>query len=97
MHRYKLSAEQMSMLNVFINSANLTVASVISTREMVTIFVISCTGCHVVFTLAVSGPGQGPGLGSGRMGCMVFRRAFHTAPEQGQGRMGNVPVLGCMF
>ena len=30
------------------------------------------------------GPEKGPGLG--RMGCMVFIRTFHTAPEQGQGR-----------
>ena len=34
------------------------------------------------------GPEPGPkqGLGPRRMGCMVLIRAFHTAPEQGQGR-----------
>ena len=37
--------------------------------------------------------GQGPRPGSGRMGCMVLRRTFHTAPEQGQGRMGYVPIF----
>ena len=26
------------------------------------------------------GPGQGLGLGPGRMGCMVLIRTFHTAP-----------------
>ena len=31
-------------------------------------------------------PGPGQGQGPGRMGCMVLRRTFHTAPEQGQGR-----------
>ena len=31
-----------------------------------------------------SGPGQGPGPEPGRMGCMVLRRTFHTAPEQEQ-------------
>ena len=31
-------------------------------------------------------PGQGQGLGPGRMGCIVLIRAFYTAPEQGQGR-----------
>ena len=38
-----------------------------------------------------------PGLGHGRMGCMVLYRTFHTASEQGQGKMGyklifQVPV-----
>ena len=35
------------------------------------------------------GLGQGPG----RIGYMVLRRAFHIAPEQGQGRMGYVPIF----
>ena len=45
------------------------------------------------------GPGQGPGPESGRMGYMVLRRTFHTAPEeeqgpeQGQGRIGYVPIF----
>ena len=46
-------------------------------------------------------PGLGQGLGPepGRMGCMVLSRTFHTAPEQeqgpeqGQGRMGFVPIF----
>ena len=36
---------------------------------------------------------QRPGPGPGRMGCMLLRGAFHTAPEQGQGRMGYVPIF----
>ena len=32
-----------------------------------------------------SGPGQGLEPEPERMGCMVFRRTFHTAPEQEQG------------
>ena len=36
------------------------------------------------------GLGQGPG----RIGCMVLRKAFHIAPEQGQGRMGYVHFSG---
>ena len=45
------------------------------------------------------GPRQGLGPESGRMGCMILRRTFHTAPEQGQepehgqGRMGYVPIF----
>ena len=45
------------------------------------------------------GPGQGMGPGPERMGCMVLRRTFHTAPEQWQGheqgqrRMGYVPIF----
>ena len=45
------------------------------------------------------GPGQGLGPEPGRMGCMALRRSFHTAPEeeqgpeQGQGRMGYVPIF----
>ena len=45
------------------------------------------------------GPGQGAGPESGRMGCMILRRTFHIAPEQGQepeqgqGRMGYVPIF----
>ena len=39
------------------------------------------------------GPGPGPRLEQGRLGCMVLCRTFHTAPEQGQGRMGYVPIL----
>ena len=31
---------------------------------------------------------SGPGQGLVRIGCMVLRRTFHTAPEQGPGRMG---------
>ena len=27
------------------------------------------------------------------MSCMVSRRTFHTAPEQGQGRIGYVPIF----
>ena len=44
-------------------------------------------------------PGQGLGPEPGRMGFMVIRRTFHTAPEQeqgpeqGQGRMGYVPIF----
>ena len=44
------------------------------------------------------GLGQGPGPEPGRMGCMVLR-TFHTTPEQeqgpeqGQGRMGYVPIF----
>ena len=40
-------------------------------------------------------PGQGQGLrpGHGQMGCMVLCTTFHTAPEQGQGRMGYVPIF----
>ena len=38
-------------------------------------------------------PGQGPEPEPGRMGCMVLRRTFHTTPEQGQGRMGYVPIF----
>ena len=30
-------------------------------------------------------PGQGPGPEPGSIGCMVLRRTFHTAPEQGTG------------
>ena len=30
---------------------------------------------------------------SGRIGCMALCRTFHTAPEQGQGRMGYVPIF----
>ena len=30
------------------------------------------------------GPGKGPGPEPGRMGCMVLRRTFHTAPEHEQ-------------
>ena len=37
-------------------------------------------------------PGQGSGPESGRMGCMVLR-TFHTAPEQGQGRLGYVLIF----
>ena len=37
------------------------------------------------------GPGQGPG--PGRMSCIVLRRTFHTAHEQGHGRMGYVPIF----
>ena len=42
---------------------------------------------------------QGPRPGPGTMGCMVLRRTFHIAPEQGQGpeqgwgRMGYVPIF----
>ena len=36
-------------------------------------------------------PGHGPG--PGRMGCMVLCRTFHTTPEQGQGRMGYLPIF----
>ena len=42
---------------------------------------------------------RGLGTGPGRMGCMVLRRTFHIAPEQGQGpeqghgRMGYVPIF----
>ena len=43
-----------------------------------------------------SGLGQGPGPRPGRMGCMVLCRTFHTAPEQGQGRMGYVPIFGVL-
>ena len=45
------------------------------------------------------GPEQGPGPAPGRMGCIVLRRTFHTAPEQGwgpeqgQGRMGYVLIF----
>ena len=39
------------------------------------------------------GPGQGLGPEPGRMGCMILRRTFHTAPEQEQGRMGYVPIF----
>ena len=37
----------------------------------------------------------GPGPEPGRMGCMVIRRTFHTAPEQeqGQGRIGYVLIF----
>ena len=41
----------------------------------------------------------GPEPGSGRMGCMVLKRTFHTAPKQGQapeqgkGRMGYVLIF----
>ena len=38
------------------------------------------------------GPSQGPGPVSGRMGCMILR-TFHIAPEQGQGKMGYVPIF----
>ena len=38
-------------------------------------------------------PGPGQGMGHGRMGCMVLCRTFHTASEQGQGRMGYVPIF----
>ena len=46
-----------------------------------------------------TGPGQGLGSVSGRMGCMILRRIFHIAPEQGQepeqeqGRMSYVPIF----
>ena len=51
------------------------------------------------------GLGQGPGPKPGRMGCMVIRRTFHTAPEQGQGpeqkqgpgqvqgKRGHIPIF----
>ena len=45
-----------------------------------------------------TGPGQGLGSVSGRMGCMILRRIFHIAPEEGQGpeqeqgQMGYVPI-----
>ena len=51
--------------------------------------------CH----LMSQGMGQRLGPGPGRMACMVLRRTFHTAPEQeqgpeqGQGRMGYVPIF----
>ena len=44
---------------------------------------------HGVFTLAVSETGTV----SGRMGCMILRRTFHIAPEQGQGRMAYIPIF----
>ena len=34
-----------------------------------------------------------PGPRHGRIGCMVLYRAFHIAPEQGQGRMGSVSIF----
>ena len=34
-----------------------------------------------------------PGLGDGLMDCMVLCRTFHTAPEQGQGRLGYIPTF----
>ena len=34
-----------------------------------------------------------PGQGHGRMGCMVLYRKFHTAPEQGQGKIGYIPIF----
>ena len=45
------------------------------------------------------GLGQGLGPGAGRMGCMVLRGIFYTAPEQEQGpeqgqeRMGYIPIF----
>ena len=45
------------------------------------------------------GPGQGPGPEPGIMDYIVLRRTFNTAPEQeqgpeqGQGRMGCVPIF----
>ena len=33
------------------------------------------------------GPEPGQGQGPGRMGYMLLIRIFHTAPEQGQGRI----------
>ena len=45
------------------------------------------------------GPGHRPGPEPGRMGCIVLRRTFYTAPEQeqgpeqGQGRIGYVPIF----
>ena len=39
------------------------------------------------------GLGYRVGPEPGRMACMVLRRTFHTAPEQGQGRMGYVPIF----
>ena len=48
-------------------------------------------------TLMVCSHGRSPGPGPRhtQMGCMVLRRTFHTAPEQGQGRMGlHTPFSG---
>ena len=36
---------------------------------------------------------SGPGRGLGRMGCMVLWRTFRTAPEQGQWRIGYIPIF----
>ena len=37
--------------------------------------------------------GQGPGPRLRKIACMVLSRAIHTAPEQGQGRIGYVPIF----
>ena len=59
----------------------------------------TCEQGLMVYSHSLSpGLGQGPGPEPGRMGCMVLR-TFHTAPEQeqgpeqGQGRMGYVPIF----
>ena len=53
-------------------------------------FLSFCVPSLTVYSHWLS-PGPGPGLGS--MGCMVLCRTFHTAPEQGQGRMWYAPII----
>ena len=53
-----------------------------------------CKLTYMVYSHWLSpGLGQGLELGHGWMGCMSLCRTFHTAPEQGQRRMGFVPIF----
>ena len=74
--------------------------------SMTTVLLISWQSCRIVHSgawckqvLMVYSHWLSPGLGwgsgpvSGRMGCMILRRTFHIAPDQGQGRIGYVPIF----